>query len=455
MSSKQTFIAVNRFGYGANSQTVAHVKNDALNWLLDQITPKTISHELKQLNYPWSSLLAAEQLAFYRELRDQEKTSIAKVQQPMQQQTSDSTKEIINNQINLAMSHSLSHLLATERPFFWRLVDFFSNHFSVSANGFNLRALAPTLEMEAIAPNLTGHFSDMLIAVESHPAMLLYLNNEKSIGPNSRVGKRGEGKKGINENLAREILELHTLGITAGYTQNDVTELAKAISGWGLSKKGLNGFEFRQIAHEPGSRQIFGKTYSAGGLKQGQEILYDLSVNQKTAEFVSTKLVKHFINDHPPQAIVDGMVIKWAETKGNIFEVVKAMLTNPLSWVEDSSKFKTPREFLISTCRVCGLESIKPSFLKSLAILGQQPFSAGSPAGYEDSKGFWAGPRAMMGRIEWAEHISKFVKKHPLAIGEQALGPLLQKNTVLSIARAETKRQAVTLLLMSPEFQTR
>lgn len=457
MSYKQAFIAASRFGYGANLKTIKQVTGRPDKWLLDQITADNSAKELKSLNTQWSSQLAAQQMGLYRKQKKQEKKKPVDDAKNMMVVASSSTKKSMNKQIHNAVNATISHSITTDSPFYWRLVDFFSNHFSVTASGNIMRALAPTLEIEAIAPHLSGSFSDMLLAVESHPAMLLYLNNEQSIGPNSALGKRSKGKKGLNENLAREILELHTLGVNAGYDQADVTELAKAITGWGgnNSGRGTPGFLFRSKLHEPGSRDVFGKVYKQDGVDQGKLILNDLALNAKTAEFVSRKLVRHFVSDDPPQTLVNKMVNVWRKTNGNLPQVIAAMINDPLSWLEQTAKFKTPREFVISACRSCGVKKLKPDFIKSLSILGQQPFGAGSPAGYKDTQEYWAGPRAMMGRIEWAEHVSKFVKKVPMDMAKEALGPLMNELTELTLSRAESKQQAITLFLMSPEFQKR
>ncbi len=455
MSNTRSFIAAHRFGYGANAKTIRKIKQQPQQWLLNQITADNALKELTLLDMQWNSQLAAEQLNLYQQQKKQEKTPKASPQANMMLMASQNTQKQINKQLQKAISATVVHSIVTDSPFYWRLVDFFSNHFSVTGNGPRMRALAPTLEIEAIAPYISGSFADMLLAVESHPAMLLYLNNEQSIGPNSKAGKRSKGKRGLNENLAREILELHTLGVNAGYDQADVTELARAITGWGVEGKGSANFSFKANLHEPGRRDVFGKIYQQDGVKQGVRILNDLAVNAKTAEFVSRKLVNHFVNDNPPQALVDTMVAVWLKTKGNLPQVLQAMIEHPLSWSEQGAKFKTPREFVISTCRVCGIKKINPNFSKSLSILGQQPFAAGSPAGYKDTQEYWAGPRAMMGRIEWAEHVSKFVKNSPVELAQNALGPLMDERTELLISRAESKSQAVTLFLMSPEFQKR
>ncbi|MGJ8682146.1 DUF1800 domain-containing protein [Paraglaciecola sp.] len=456
MENTQTYIAAHRFGYGANKKLIKQIDQPKA-WLLNQMTTDSVSTELSALSLNWNSRQAIQAMALYRKQKKQEKNVNQMSNESMMMASSETTKKRLNKQSMQVVKLTISHAIESNNPFFWRLVDFFSNHFSVSANGQNMRALAPLLESEAIAPNIAGYFSNMILAVESHPAMLIYLNNEQSIGPNSKAGKRSKGKKGLNENLAREIMELHTLGVGAGYDQADVTELARAITGWGVdgAAKSTAGFMFRKGLHEPGKRDVFGKVYKAAGVEQGRQILKDLALNAKTAEFVSRKLVTHFISDDAPQRIVDEMVKVWLETKGYLPKVLAAMINDPLSWSEQNNKFKTPREFLISTCQACGVKRVRPDFVKSLSILGQQPFSAGSPAGYKDTQEYWAGPRAMMGRIEWAEHVSKFVKRVPTNIANQTLGPLLDERTKLLISRAESKQQAITLFLMSPEFQKR
>src|SRR5689334_19955112 len=215
----------------------------------------------------------------------------------------------------------LDAALTANAPFVERLVHFWANHFAVSVDKLPVIGLAGLLEFEAIRPNVLGKFSDILLAVEQHPAMLLYLDQAQSIGPDSRAGQfiaaRGKQKRGLNENLAREILELHTLGVRTGYTQADVTEFARALTGWTVNGLGrgpmqrmLGGgapglFTFAKLIHEPGSRQIFGRTYRQDGQAQARAILMDLAVHPATAKHISTKLARHFAGDDPPSAMVD------------------------------------------------------------------------------------------------------------------------------------------------------
>jgi len=350
----------------------------------------------------------------------------------------------------------ISQAIRSDNSISWRLLDFFSNHFSVTAQG-KIKILAPTLEREAIAPNLFGNFEDLLLAVIQHPIMLIYLNNERSFGPGSRIGKKRG--KGLNENLAREIMELHTLGVNGGYNQGDVTELARAITGWSVKNPKRDngaGFVFRQNGHQPGKRRLLGKIYPDNGVKQGKQMLQDLARHPATAKFVCYKLAHHFISDNPEQSLLDKLVKTWQASNGNIREVMITMIKAEESWHETPEKFKTPREFVISSFRAIGRNKIKPQFLlASMTKLGQQPFSAGSPAGFADKQKDWDGSSALMKRIDWSMQVSGRIRKDVKKLMASTLSTAVSKNTFEMVSRAESRHQAYALLLMSPEFQRR
>jgi len=326
--------------------------------------------------------------------------------------------------------------------------------------------MAPLLEREAIAPNILGQFEELLLAVIKHPGMLLYLNNDQSLGPDSTLvtkkSKQNPNKKfGLNENLAREILELHTLGVNAGYSQNDVIELAKAITGWSV-KRAHNqwnrdpGYVFRSGTHQPGNRTLLGKPYKADHEQQGEAMLRDLARHPSTAKFVSFKLARHFIADQPSTALVNAMSHSWLESNGNLEQVIRTLIQHPDAWQAEQQKFKTPRELLQSSYR--GL-AITPAnnhqLLNSLSILGQAPFEAGSPAGYPDTKEHWHGGTAMLSRVQWTFKLADKYPIDPLITAASLLGTGISNHTLSSVKRAESRQQGLTLLLMSPEFQTR
>ncbi|MGH6863422.1 MAG: DUF1800 domain-containing protein, partial [Methylocella sp.] len=233
-----------------------------------------------------------------------------------------------------------------------RLVAFWSNHFAVSAaKGQFVRVAAGPFEREAIRPHVLGRFADMLHAVETHPAMLFYLDNQQSIGPNSKAGKnRG---KGLNENLALEILELHTLGVGSGYTQADVTALANIITGWTFAgREGRAGepgtFAFTPYRHEPGAQRLLGKTYALEGQAQGEAALADLARHPATATHLATKLARHFIADEPPPALVAKLAKEFRDTDGDLKAVSLALINDDTAWRAPLTKMRTPAEFLVA-----------------------------------------------------------------------------------------------------------
>ena len=451
---QEAYIAMNRFGYGASAGDVRDIlKTDPIQWLSAQLVPYAMPKN------DYTSEIAISEVMAYNQLRNQarEESNSAQENEALLKQR---RKDIVSRARDLALE-STSFSFKTSQVLQARLLDFFSNHFSVSRNNLLITALAPTMEREAIAANLSGSFEEMLQAVISHPAMLLYLNNEKSIGPNSRVGRRRKGK-GLNENLAREILELHTLGVQAGYTQQDVVEFAKALTGWSIGRPNKGepaGFKYRVSAHEPGNRTVLGKTYQQrtkqDGLRQAQGILRDLASHPSTAQYLSFKLARHFIADQPSPKLVGEMKRAYLASGGNIPAVVTAMLSHPDAWSLKNQKFKTPRDFVISSCRACQLYRPKPNVFQIFELMGQGFFNAGSPAGYADTSDAWSSAQALRDRIEWAGHFAEQVTLPVNEIAQYALGPLLSEKTAKAIERAESQSQAIILLLLSPEFQRR
>jgi uncharacterized protein (DUF1800 family) len=451
MQKSSLYIAFNRFGYGATPALAKLNIQDPKKWLLDQLRDYSIQ------NPKWTSEQALKQIFAYRHDRK------------MIQQSAENNKaitslkakrrEMINSSKKLS-AQIILQAIQTEQPLQARLQDFFANHFSLSNTNANMRTIAPTLESEAIAPHLNGYFADMLVSVTRHPAMLYYLNNESSIGPNSALGLKRQ-KRGLNENLGREILELHTLGVNGGYTQSDVQALSKSLTGWsigGRKKREALGFVFKAYAHEPGEKILLGKRYAAATRNSDQQavdMLNSLATHDQTAQHLSYKIAKHFIADSPPQTLVQQMAKRWVDTRGHIPSVMTIMIGHPLSWLPKSSKFKTPREYVISLQRACQLRNTKPDILKTLEILGQAPYSSGSPAGFSDNAQDWASASALMDRIEWAEHIAGQVKMSPIEVAMVALGDLLSPSTAQHIMRAESKQQGLAILFMSPEFLRR
>ena len=365
--------------------------------------------------------------------------------------------------------------LTTPAPFVERLVHFWANHFAISIDKVQVVGLGGLLEFEAIRPHVLGRFGDMLNAVERHPAMLLYLDQAQSVGPDSvigaRFGNRPNRKLGLNENLAREIMELHTLGVRTGYDQADVTEFARAMTGWTVS--GLNrgpgarftgtdghagDFVFAAPLHEPGARTIMGRRYDQEGEHQAQAVLNDLAVHPATATHIATKLARHFAGDTPPPALVERMQAAYLKTSGDLPSVYRVLIDSPETWVAQQPKFKTPWEWSISSMRALGMKTAQPLMVTGLLNqLGQPTWKPGSPAGYDDIAASWAGPDAILRRVEAAE---RFATRAGATVDARVLAPKIipaavTPATTQALARAESPGQALALLLVAPEFMRR
>jgi uncharacterized protein (DUF1800 family) len=336
-----------------------------------------------------------------------------------------------------------------------RLVWFWSNHFCVNADA---TVEAGAYEREAIRPHVLGRFTDMLQAVESHPAMLLYLNNAQSIGPNSVAGINRD--RGLNENLAREILELHTLGVRTGYSQADVTNFAKVLTGWTIRESASDPdhggeFVFLRRAHEPGSHTVTGREYPDSGLEQGRAVLNDLARDPATARHIATKLAWHFVADDPSEALVVRLANRFIETDGDLKEVTQALITAPEAWDLKQAKIKRPAEWIVAALRATGQKGDIQRIVGGLNLLGEPLWRPPAPKGFPDANAAWLDGLAH--RLDIANAFGQRVAEQldPQAIAETAIGPLASAETREAIGRAESKPQAVALLLMSPEFLRR
>ena len=303
--------------------------------------------------------------------------------------------------------------LQTSTPFVERLVHFWANHFAVSVDKLLVIGLAGGFEADAIRPHVLGRFQDLLLAAVRHPAMLLYLDQARSTGANSMLARRAsmpqEGGRGLNENLAREILELHTLGVRTGYTQNDVTELARALTGWTLpGEQALGGgqstFRFIQAMHEPGTRRVLGRDYPDSGEQQANAILRDLAMAPQTARHIATKLASHFVADEPPPALVQRLSDTYLRTQGDLSSVYRELASSPETWAQRKGKFKAPWDWTISSLRALGRREIAPTQVTNLMNqMGQPVWRPGSPAGFADLDATWAAPDALLRRVEVAQ----------------------------------------------------
>jgi uncharacterized protein (DUF1800 family) len=464
-------IAANRFGLGAKPSELTQIGSQPRDWLYAQLSgaaPLLTGPELHS-----SAETLARGLDVRRELRAA-KRAAAEADSDDKANAVASVMKIgqIYRPIYVAEATARFHQsVTTDRPFLERLTHFWTNHFSVSIDKNLVLGLAGGLEREAIRPNVLGQFSDMLLAVERHPAMLLYLDNHLSVGPQSRAAsvlqrRKGGQQRGINENLARETLELHTLGVGGGYSQADVTTFAEVITGWSIGGDGYGRFGggppgqfiFRPELHEPGAKVVLGKRYPDTGYEQGVAVLRDLAAKPATAHFIATKLARHFISDDPPPRAVERIANAFSSSNGHLPTVYRAMIESPEAWNQPLAKYKTPNDYIVSTFR--GLQLPAEGGRASLAafeVMGQRTYSPGSPAGWPDRSADWDGASALMKRIEWADAVGQRVGSRLDAkeLAPQLLGDNLTPATRTAIARAASGAQAITLMLSAPEFMRR
>jgi len=366
----------------------------------------------------------------------------------------------VPQQIYLAEAKArIQAALGAEIGFLERLVWFWSNHFCVSADKGNVRQICGAYEREVIRANVLGRFSDMLLAAESHPAMLIYLDNARSIGPDSIAGLRQ--KRGLNENLAREILELHTLGVRTVYTQEDVTRFANVITGWTFvpfRQDAVRGgeFEFNPRMHQPGAQTVIGRNYPDAGMQQGRAVLAVLARHPATAKHVATKLARHFVADEPPPALVERLVKRFLATQGDLKEVTKALVAAPEAWEAPRAKLKRPGEWVVGMLRAAGITppDIGP-VMQAHNLLGEPLWRPSAPKGFADESAPWLDGLAQ--RLDIANQFARRLgaEADPREVFEQALAPLASSGTRQAVLRAESRPQALALLFMAPEFQRR
>lgn len=473
-------IAAHRFGLG--EPDLAALPDDARGWLRAQIGPAdtAIGDGLPDI----AQALRVQVTA--RRLREPE------------------AQLALRRQVQADQQSRLLTALRTRRPFAERLQLFWSNHFTVSLAKGATQGLVGAFEREAIRPRIAGRFVDLLEAAVTHPTMLRYLDNQASAGPHSvvvqRARRRGERNgqaprlTGLNENLAREVLELHTLGVArgadggrtpdraygamGGYTQADVTAFAAVLTGWrgpqgdadaspAMTPTGADPAAPARLApfdpdwHEPGDKLLLGRRH-AEGPQALRAVLDDLARHPSTARHLALKLARHFVADQPPPALVARLAQRYQDSDGQLAPVYQALIDSPEAWAPQPTKLKAPEEFLLSAARLLGLDErvaqrLADTGAGALESMGQRLQAAPSPAGWPDRADEWLGPEALWQRLEWsrrwAERAGSGVDARALATA--SLGPWLGEVSRQQIARAADGRQALALLWLAPEFQRR
>jgi len=455
-------LAAHRFGLGeADLAAVPGLAGDPRGWLRAQIGPADAQHgqALPTLGQALAVQAAGRGAA-----------------------AGDMAKAALRQQVQVDMRARLATAASTTRPFAERLALFWCNHFTVSLGKGASVGLVGAFEREAIRPHIAGRFADLLAAAVSHPAMLRYLDNARSAGPQSPLVQRLRRRSalggaparitGLNENLAREVLELHTLGVTGGggaygpwggYGQADVTALAAVLTGWRgprpeADAAAVDGGGFDPSWHQPGDKWLLGRRYAEGPLAL-RAVLNDLAHHPSTARHLATKLARHLVADEPPPALVDRLARAYREGGGDLTVLYQALLDAPEAWAPAPAKLRTPEEFVIASARLLrwGDRLVARAPDAGLAALGQRPQSAPSPAGWPDQAADWLGPEAVWQRVTWASQVAERqgATVDARALARASLGPLLGEASSQQIERATDGPQALALLLLAPEFQRR
>jgi uncharacterized protein (DUF1800 family) len=483
-------IAAHRFGLG-EARVDATVRGDARGWLTAQIGPADAQVAAAGQALPSSSDGLRRMAEFIQQRRQQrERAATAEPMASTEQPFGEHFRALVQADTRARLATAAT----TQRPFAERMATFWANHFTVSMAKASARGLVGAFEREAIRPHIAGRFDDLLRAAVMHPGMLRYLDNEQSAGPHSRIVERRARAAsrndetpritGLNENLAREVLELHTLGATAAragiYTQADVTAFAAVLTGWRvpaytyLPQAALlqraaardaqaplgdaSPTRFEPAWHEPGTKRVLGQRVGEGadGLMQ---VLRHLARHPATATHVATKLARHFVADEPPPALVARLTRSFLDSGGDLPAVYRTLIESPEAWQAAPAKLKAPEEMVVSSVRVLqlGASAFERQPDAGTALLGQRVQAAPSPAGWPDAAAEWLGPDAVWKRVEWATRVADRVG-HQIdarALAASSLGPLLSDNTARQIERAADGPQALALLLLCPEFQRR
>lgn len=445
-----------RFGYGLSPLHPPPADADALMAALTG--PDRIARQYRQPPSPLALSRVAVQLQAKRAMNRDETEANRRALRAANRQLAEDYDD--------ARRALMARAALSPDPFRERLAAFWTDHFTVHLPGGRWRSVVPAYVESAIRPFVAGRFADMLRAVVTHPAMLVYLDQFQSVGPQSRTGR--QSGRGLNENLARELMELHTLGVDGGYTQDDVRELAELLTGLSISDE---GFAFKPQLAEPGPEVVLGRRYGGAEPARLDEVLAavdDLARHPATAAHLARKLAVHFVSDTPDPDLVAALAARWRETDGDLAAVAERLVTHPASAAPLGAKAKRPQEFLLSALRALGpvpraltgmgRRTLDGVFSTPLRAMGQAWLEAPGPDGWPEEAGSWITPQGLAARITWAMAAPRVVRPDlpdPRDFVETALGPMAARETRFAARAAETGWEGVGLVLASPEFNRR
>lgn len=447
MTTELDLINASRFGYGIRPNEAPF--SAGLLAQMQSVDPADTAMDFSNTEQRGDGLLALRQ-----EQRDNgnESRKYKKLRQEL--------RDLVNEDFR----RLLLRPMLSPRGFRERIFAFWLDHFTVAPKQLNSQILLGGYFEDAIRPNLSGRFADLLKAVVTHPSMILFLDQNASVGPNSTGGQRRD--RGLNENLAREILELHTLGVDGGYSQDDVRQFAELLTGLTVTQEGT---EFKQGIAEPGAETILGQTYGGGraSLENIFEFLEDLAIHPTTARHLANKLAVHFVGPEPNAAYVDAMSDAYLSSGGDLVALYDVLLNHKAAEAPLGQKARTPFEYMVCCLRALETQSdtiqnlnpreLRNGFFTPLVSMGQPPFRPSGPDGWNEALEAWITPPTLATRINWAGALAQNNATHldPRRLLETVLGPLAPNDLSFAVAAAETKWEGVALMLISPTFMRR
>jgi uncharacterized protein (DUF1800 family) len=464
---------LNRVTFGPRPEDVARVRDMGIAEYIDeQLRPERIADPgmdgrlagLETLGLTSRDIAERYERPLFDMRRDRRQTQPGAAPQSRRSPGARQARQAANAVLLELGEQKMLRAAHSERQLQEVLADFWFNHFNVDARKGPVRFLLTEYEREAIRPHVLGRFRELLGAVARSPAMLFYLDNWMSASPASGRGGR---RRGLNENYARELMELHTLGVEGGYTQRDVTDVARAFTGWTIDAPRLGGdFRFDRRIHDAGEKTVLGHVIKAGGgVDDGEQVLDLLASHPSTARFIALKLARRFVSDTPPPALVDRVTGRFRETDGDLREVVRAVLTSPefLAETVRAAKVKTPLEFVVSALRASSAEvSNAAPLVAAMQQLGMPLYQCQPPTGYKDVADAWTSAGALVNRMNFALALAS--NRLPgIATGADGTAPgpaslpaiHWSETTAATLAKATTASERLALALGSPEFQKR
>lgn len=454
-------LAERRFGYGL-SPVVA--------------PPASIDQMLKGISGP-DEVRARYPLPAYRHLQDQlvlkrrfrqfvRKSPDTAERKAAQDKVKQLENEMLWDRLEW-FSHAMLRRIQSPAAFRERLASFWTDHFTAVGKSGLTEGAAPLYGEEAVRPFIAGRFGDLLISAVTHPLMLHYLDQNSSVGANSPAAKESKRKRGPNENLAREVLELHTLGVDGPYDQRDVRAFANLLTG--LSSTRDYGFKFRKHMVEPGPKTVLGVTYAyTGTIAPIHQALHDLARHPATARHLARKLAVHFLSDAPPAALIQHLEAAYLDSDGDLMAVYAALLSHPAAWEPDAINIRPPLEYLSTALRTLAVpasafKALKPRDMRTLfqlplSVMGQQYHRPGGPDGWPEEDAAWITPQGIAARLDWAVHApSRLLQSlpEPETFMVQALGGQVPPELAFAVNAAENRAVAVGLVLASPAMQRR